>query len=133
MLANAKAGAKSGKEILYKQTGTRITVLPLNTPEENEFHLYENVSTMFETPMIVYLIFNTFGIIIYALDFKFKGEKGILRLLKISMIFWPFFITFIIIWMLLLMSSFEVKVCTCKYKSTMRTRIKANHKFELKN
>ena len=35
------------------------------------------------------------------------------------MIFWPFFISFIIGWIALVSTSFEVKVCTCAYQTEM--------------
>jgi uncharacterized membrane protein YsdA (DUF1294 family) len=83
-----------------------ILLLPFEKLEMEEAKMYVPVSTMFDTPVIVYLIFNLFALIMYGLDFKFKGEKGILRVLKKIMLFWPLFVTFILAWIFSLRLSF---------------------------
>ena len=81
------------------------------------------VSTMFNLPVLVYLVGNTFAMIIYGLDFKFKGEKGILRVLKKIMMFWPLFVTIMIAWLLKLKMSFVGEVCLGGYSEIMKTKI----------
>ena len=81
--------------------------------------MYKYVSGSFNSPVKVYVCFNLFALLVYGLDFKFKGEKGILRILKIIMMFWPIFITFIIGWIISLRFSFAGEVCLCRFKDLM--------------
>ena len=100
-----------------------IELLPYGTKEQEEYALYINVSNMFNRPMLIYFIFNILGILIYTLDLIFKGEKGCFRYVKLSMVFWPFIISFIIIWILWLKTSFEGVVCTCGYKPYVANKL----------
>ena len=53
---------------------------------------------MFGTPLIVYTIANILTILIYLMDFKFKGEKGIFNYIKKYLDLMPLIIVFIMIW-----------------------------------
>ena len=85
--------------------------------DEQVMSYYTKVSLeFFKIPLIIYFIINLFTNIVILIDFKFKGNKGKLYLIKKSLNFLPLLNAILMLWIFALRHQYEVKVCFCDYK-----------------
>lgn len=70
------------QNIYYKQTGTIIQVYTWDEITNWETELCDDVSMSFNILTIIYVVLNSFALLIYLLDLIFKGEKGILKIIN---------------------------------------------------
>ena len=135
MLNKAKnwVAAAPENDLFYKQTGTMMQIYPWDKSTSNEANFYTDVSASFNWPTRIYVVLNLFALLVYGLDLCFKGEKGVLRVLKIIMLFWPFYVTVIITWYMYLKHNFAGQVCLCQYKDVMDNKLKSDTEYQMIN